>query len=177
LGPLDPGQQDRPPAAAVERLLEMGGRAQDDEVVERAPAPEAHAARRPDMIELEPTEAIVLDVETTEDAAPVTGPDRGADRAWDRIRLAQLAASAWGTVAAEHGQLVWFEGSGGSSAGYPGNGLADAGPGRTLVPFEQAAGIEERGDRRSVDDDRQEAGALGSDVDDPEAGRWGKTHC
>ena len=41
---------------------------------------------------------------------------------------------------------------------------------RPLVPPEQTARIEERRHRRPVDDDREEPGALGPDVEDAEAG-------
>ena len=72
--PLDPGQQHGPPAAARERLYPMGNRAKEDEIVGRASASQPEPARGPDVVELEPTEAVVEDPEPPEDATAVASP-------------------------------------------------------------------------------------------------------
>ena len=86
LGPLDPGEQDGTPAAAVERLEAMGPGAQQDEITGLAGALEPKSARGSHMVELKATEALVRDPDAAKDADAVTRPDVRPHGRRDRIR-------------------------------------------------------------------------------------------
>ena len=100
--PLDPGEQHRPPAAALEGLDAMGGRAEEHQVVRCAPAPQPEPARCPDVVELKLTEAVVSNPEPREDTTAVTSPHLGPNAGWDWIPRAGIAAPMPGRVAAQH---------------------------------------------------------------------------
>jgi len=103
LGLLDPGEQDRPPAASREGLGPVGRRTQQDEVVGRAPAAQPEATRGPHVVELEGSETEMGDPETAEDAAPVPGPDMDPHGRGDRVRP-RRAPLPGDRIAAEHGR-------------------------------------------------------------------------
>jgi hypothetical protein len=87
----------------MERLLQMGGRAQHHQIVGCAPAADAQSSRCSDVIELEPTEAVVGDPQPAKDAASVAPPDVCPHRRRDRVRPPDALRSPMGGVAAEHG--------------------------------------------------------------------------
>ena len=100
--PLDPGEQHGPPSTSLEGLEAVGGRAEDDEVVRCAPAPQTEPARCPDVVELELAEAVVRDPEPREDATAVTSPHLGPHTRRDRIWRAGNAAPMPGRVPTKH---------------------------------------------------------------------------
>src|SRR5450830_74522 len=93
LGPLDPSEQHRAPLPPVQRLREMGRRAEQHEVVRRAATPQPQAARGPHVVELERTETLVRDGQLRKDTQPIARLYVGADGGWDRIRRAIVLAA------------------------------------------------------------------------------------
>jgi len=85
LGAVDPGEEYRPPPSPVKGLLEVGGRAQQHQIVGRASASDAQPSRGTDMVDLEPAKTVVGDPEAAEDTAAITGPDMLTHDRRDRI--------------------------------------------------------------------------------------------
>jgi len=101
LGPLDPGQQDRTPQAAVERLDAVGPGTQQHEIAGRAGTPDAKPTRGPHMVEFGPAEAIVRDSQLGEDAALIAGPHLRPHGGWDRVAPAASGPRCEG-ITAQH---------------------------------------------------------------------------
>src|SRR5664280_2843933 len=84
----------------------MGNRAEKDEIVRCAAAPQPEPARCPDVVELKLTEAVMGDPEPREDAIAVPSPHQRAHARRDRIWRAGNAATLPGRVATQHRPLT-----------------------------------------------------------------------